>query len=252
MNSARPAPSGRCEVFLSPHYDDAVFSAGSRLARGGAGVRLITVCGGVPTMSAPSSWDRRCGFLDGAEAALVRRAEDDAVCLQLGVQRVRLPFLDQPYQPGKRVDALAASIAPYLCDAATIWAPTGIGGHPDHVVVRDAAIRCAGETGRLRLYADTPYAAAYGWDADDAVRGDAFGWAPKLAAVRALGIALSGSHVDKLTEEQTGAKIRLARSYASQLSGIGHRYPTLMHIDGCLGTEVWWEARPRATESGRP
>jgi hypothetical protein len=96
----------------------------------------------------------------------------------------------------------------------------------------------------IRLYADTPYASARGWDTPDHDREPRFRWSPQLAVLAELGYELSTVQRHRLTAEASAHKIGLSRSYASQLSAMGHHYPLLNHIAGDLATEVWWDCRP--------
>lgn len=70
-------------------------------------------------------------------------------------------------------------------------APLGIGGHVDHLIVRDAVVRLSG--GRLRLWEDWPYIDRAG----SKERGTACRWT--------------------FTREARAAKLRACASYVTQL-----------------------------------
>jgi LmbE family N-acetylglucosaminyl deacetylase len=156
----------------------------------------------------------------------------------------RLGFLDNPYR--HRADdseAIAASIARVIDPRAVLWAPMGIGGHPDHLAVRDAMLRLPRPT-ELRIYADSPYASAAGWDDDDDAREPEFQWTPHLERLSAAGLSLS-RHVVHLSTPLAVRKVGLVRHHASQLSELGLRFPRLLDVTGGVATEVWWRATPR-------
>ncbi len=137
-------------LYLSPHADDAVFSAGGAIAlaaRAGRRVAVATV------------------FSDGADAA-ARRAEDAAALARLGAARIDLGLVETPPGAGlrglfaapdpARVAAVRAALAPLLAalpDGAELHAPLAVGGHVDHRAVYTA---CAGLP-RARFYEDQPY-----------------------------------------------------------------------------------------------
>src|SRR5436853_616757 len=61
-------------------------------------------------------------------------------------------------------DALLGALNEATPVASELWAPAGIGAHPDHIQVRQAALAIHREGGPpLRLYAELPYAARQGW-----------------------------------------------------------------------------------------
>jgi len=135
------------DVFVSPHPDDAVFSAGGAIAlaaRAGRRVAVVTVF----------------SVGDGAEARL---AEDDAALARLGARAIRLGLVETPASGGvqrlfdapdpRRVDEVRAALAPFL-DGARVVAPLAIGGHVDHRAVFAA---CA-DLPNARFFEDQPYA----------------------------------------------------------------------------------------------
>lgn len=152
-------------AILSPHLDDAVLSAWSVLRRSGS-VTVVNVCAGVPPPGPPPRWDRLTGARDAAERMRERLAEDRAALARAGREAVYLDFLDEQYRT-EPLDpaALAVALSEAAAGATELWAPAGIGSHPDHVQVREAALELAGGDRGLevRLYADIPYVFRSGW-----------------------------------------------------------------------------------------
>jgi len=66
-------------VIVSPHLDDAVLGCATLMAAH-PGVTVVTVFAGRPVEypSPMQNWDALCGFADGDEVHVARRAEDAA------------------------------------------------------------------------------------------------------------------------------------------------------------------------------
>lgn len=236
-------------VVVSPHFDDAVFSLGGLFQGSVPRLRVVTLCAGEPGPSLLSSWDARSGFASGAEAARRRRNEDRAACRLLGVEALHLPFADFPYTGPKSVDAVIDALRGCLAGAARIWAPLGIGAHPDHLAARDAVLQLVLESSAdLLLYADAPYASARGFFRPDGERDPDFQWAPAMKAISDAGFVLGAAHVEALSAMAFGRKVELASCYASQLPGLRHHYPRLTELDGPLAHECWWPCHRAAVE----
>jgi len=165
------------DLYLSPHFDDAVLSCGGtihRRARAGRRQVVLTVCAGLPegalTVFAEHHhrrWGASAG--DGLTSALDmiarRRAEDDAALAVLGAEAVRLDVADAIYRrtndgrapyddldrlfglidEGERglVDAVASKLAEVASGLGVgrrtrVWLPLAIGGHVDHRLTRAA------------------------------------------------------------------------------------------------------------------
>lgn len=154
---------------LSPHLDDAVFSLGCWLRRWTeldlsiSVLNFYTVSSYAPWVSSP------------AAIAARRRYEDRqalrAVSPQIAV--TNLDLLDAPLRLGSAVSAvmqqdvaavrqvdvdhLQAHLRP-IRSPSLVVAPLGLGGHIDHLTVREAARRSLPEH-LLAFYEDLPYAA---------------------------------------------------------------------------------------------
>ena len=165
---------------VSPHLDDAAFSAGGALAaraRGGAAVTVATVF--TRSHPAPTGFALRCqtdkGIEGGVDYLALRRDEDRAACAALGAEPV---WLDLPEAPHRgygspealfagvhdgdrrtwrdvldRLRALVAARAPDL-----VLSCQGLGGHVDHLHVVRAVAALADETGLpVAWWRDAPY-----------------------------------------------------------------------------------------------
>jgi LmbE family N-acetylglucosaminyl deacetylase len=157
-------------VVLSPHPDDAVWSCGGRIARSvadGATVLIVTVFDG-DVAEPPRGWRQLAD-------PRTRRQEDAAARGALGVvgrswghvdAALRVDRTGAPLYPSPRalfaglhdldlglVDVLAERVA--ALGDVELDAPLGIGGHADHVLVREAVVRA--RPPRVRWYEEFPY-----------------------------------------------------------------------------------------------
>ena len=163
---------------LSPHLDDAVFSAGGALAaRADAGWQVVVATLFTGNVAEPTGFALACQLDKGLGPEIdymaVRRAEDETACSVLGLHPVHLPLLEAPHRGYERASELFEP--PHADDPASLelartlgallethapdelWAPRALGGHVDHVLVHRAA-RAAASDVRLRWWTDWPYA----------------------------------------------------------------------------------------------
>ncbi|MBS1673006.1 MAG: glycosyltransferase [Actinobacteria bacterium] len=125
--------TGRPILILSPHLDDALFSASELIRRGDP--EVWTVFAGEPSPPITTDWDRSCGFTDSHQALEVRRKEDAAAFAGSSARVRRLDHLDGAYTtPKRRRHDLAALVA-----EVTSWVSAHADSDP--VVVLPA---CAG------------------------------------------------------------------------------------------------------------
>ncbi|MEO3778257.1 PIG-L family deacetylase [Micromonospora sp. B11E3] len=229
------------DIVVSPHFDDGALSVASALSKGPSAL-LVTVCGGAPTGAGDDEWDRLCGFESGPAAASGRAAEDRAAAALAGHDVVHLPIPDAPYRTTFPTAAVTAALAPLLRPDVRVWAPVGIGSHPDHVGTRDAVLTAAAGTGcQLLFYADCPYAFGSGWDAADRDRPPADRWEPQLAALAHL-VDVDCPRITRLDDSTMRLKIAMLRCHASQLAGLSVDHPHFMAWEGPLRQEVFWPA----------
>ena len=178
-------------IFLSPHFDDAIFSCGGTIGvQLSSGIRplVITVFGGVPSantrlspLAAQDHRDMNIAPVQGVGAAIeLRRQEDRQAMNYLELDYLWLDYLDAiyrgtpPYYPAKESliggDVNPADLAidrqlaedlvalhERLPDAAW-YAPLGIGRHVDHQLVSSAIDRLVQRNAKVYFYEEMPYA----------------------------------------------------------------------------------------------
>jgi LmbE family N-acetylglucosaminyl deacetylase len=153
---------------LSPHRDDAVFSLALTLTRGASRniplsiVNFFTRSDYAPRLSADVSVNR---------ISAIRATEDQHVLRRISA-RMRLIDLDLLDAPLRRNIPASKVCFTAVCESEInlitaypnrvhlsefVFAPLGLGGHVDHVTVRETAIRSI-RSSRLGFYEDLPYA----------------------------------------------------------------------------------------------
>jgi LmbE family N-acetylglucosaminyl deacetylase len=161
---------------VSPHLDDAVFSAGGLIAaRVGAGWQAVVATCFSGSVAHPTGFALACQLDKGLGPEIdymaLRRAEDEAACRELGASVRHLPFLEAPHRGYESAPALFAGrlagddmverLAPALVDLIArerpdlILGPLCLGNHVDHHIVHDALARVAPDA---LLWEDWPYA----------------------------------------------------------------------------------------------
>lgn len=163
---------------ISPHLDDAAFSAGGLLAHlAAAGWEVVVATVFTASVPHPQGFALACQLDKGLSAETdymaLRRQEDAAAMRALGVaEPVHLPFREAPHRGYESAPALFDGIRPDdrielgLADAFErlipdmepdlVLAPQAIGGHVDHVhVVRALQAVCRRST--ALWWRDFPY-----------------------------------------------------------------------------------------------
>jgi LmbE family N-acetylglucosaminyl deacetylase len=167
-------------IYLSPHLDDAVLSAGGLIydqAQSGMPVEIWTFMSGYPPEGEFSQFAQLQHFVWGfpsAEAAVrARREEDQRAAAIVGARAVHLDFLDCIYRrssngewlyndisvPPHEEDAglpgqIATTILVRLQPGDVVVCQLAVGSHVDHLIVRQGAEK----TGVHLLYdVDIPY-----------------------------------------------------------------------------------------------
>ena len=151
-------------IYISPHLDDAVLSAGGLIyeqTRAGMDVEIWTLLCGFPPSEEFSPFAQvlhyQWGIPAAAEGVSTRRAEDIKAASIVGAKTVHFDFLDCIYRRGKNGDWLysnvfvppheddedlparmAESISARLQPTDQLVCQFGLGSHLDHVLVRRA------------------------------------------------------------------------------------------------------------------
>lgn len=211
-------------LFLSPHYDDAVYSCGGsiyELVQRGEDVQILTIMAGIPRLPLPETpilkalrdrWDL------GDNEVLARRKEDETAARIVGAKTRYLDIPDCIYRTleGQALypseESLWGEVHPQdpaytvlanesLEDASLIYAPLGVGRHVDHQLVRSWALKLQAKGHDVRFYQDYPYLRQHE-AVDEALS--------HFGAMQAYPIVLSEAAVQ--------AKIAAMAAYASQIS----------------------------------
>ncbi|HEX9130796.1 MAG TPA: PIG-L family deacetylase [Ktedonobacteraceae bacterium] len=188
LNSFDEITKKHRHIFLSPHFDDVVYSCGGTLGvevSTGLQPLVITVFAGVPSPTLELSpfaaeVHRDMGFRHNAQIAVNTRRDEDARALDyLKADYLWLDYLDAIYRgtPASYTDKnqlmggdvhfgdlwidkeLAQNLVA-LHDRLpdTVWyAPLGIGLHVDHQIVCSAIDRLIQRGANVKLYEDFPY-----------------------------------------------------------------------------------------------
>lgn len=237
-------------MLLSPHWDDAVLDCWGALSERGA-LRVVNVFAGVPSAGGPAPWDAITGARDSAERARERIAEDALALGRAGRKPVNLPFLDAQYRRAggaPRLDALDSAVAGVVSGVARVYAPAGLGGHPDHLLVRRYARLLLRAGLPVTLYAELPYCVLHGWphwvdgaEPDPYRNVDAF-WRTFLDGVPELG-ELRSARVRRLDDGAAAAKLEALRRYRTQMACIDYGAGRVLADPEIHRFEVAWELK---------
>jgi LmbE family N-acetylglucosaminyl deacetylase len=258
FRSALRADPAAPVLILSPHLDDAVLDCWSVLA-GDSDVNVVNIFAGVPERTAVTLWDDITGAQDSSARVRERIDEDGTALARAGRAPVNLPFLDHQYRrpPGPDLSRLDAAISAAVPAASHVYAPAGIGSHPDHKLARRYARLLVRGGMPVTLYAELPYCVLHGWPdwvdgrAPDAHRNvDAF-WRSFLTEVPELG-ELRSAEVVRLSDAAAQDKLAAMRSYVTQFAALGYGARGLLDDPEIFGYEVRWELpAPAANSSPR-
>jgi len=249
--AAKPA------VIVSPHFDDGVMSAARQAMCPRA--LLLTVFAGIPGSDCRlGDWDLLTRATSARGRQLERQAEDTAAASQLGALTARLTELDVEYRTtGVDFDRLCAAMRPFLADAGQVWLPAAIGSHPDHLLARDAGLRCLavhGDEPQVNLYADVPYAIEYGWPSWV----DPTGVLPFADADWFVESELTGAGLDafelkptvwELSPAERERKYLAVSAYRTQLAALRMEELLARRADCLLRFEVSWRIQVTSLSS---
>lgn len=144
-------------LVISPHFDDAVLSAGQFMSER-SDAEVVTVFGGFPKKpeDVHTPYDKKCGFDNAEDAVTIRRLENDEATALLGATAINLEFPDEQYGVKVELNKIIDSLQELVDnnDYEFIMGPLGL-GHPDHILVTDAILRLNTEL-PIYLWEDLP------------------------------------------------------------------------------------------------
>ncbi|HSB01610.1 MAG TPA: PIG-L family deacetylase [Anaerolineales bacterium] len=234
-------------IYLSPHLDDAAFSAGGLIydqAQSGLPVEIWTFMCGYPEPGAgispfAQSLHMQWGFSSAEETVRMRRDEDKRAAAILGANTLHFDFLDCIYRRGANggwlyTDVLvsphpeeagmpsqiAQTISTHLEPDDILVCQLAVGSHPDHILVRQGAELA----GRPLLYdIDVPY-----------ILNHPGKWEAKSAGMKESAHLITETGLDRWKEA--------ALAYKSQLSALGDPFDTPEKVQAAIQA-YWGECR---------
>jgi LmbE family N-acetylglucosaminyl deacetylase len=183
--------------------------------------------------------------------------EDHTALSLAGRSAVNLDLLDAQYRRADQEPAPpTAELERLLAPGARVYAPAAFANHPDHALVRAAALALRTKGFVVSLYADLPHATLYGWpawvtgDRTPAVR-DLAGamWEYWLAGTGIPPVEMAAS-VHELDSAAHALKLEAVRAYRTQLKGLRKLARGCLADRETLGYEVAWTL-PSAAKASR-
>jgi GlcNAc-PI de-N-acetylase len=242
---ARHSSSAMAAAVLSPHFDDAVLSCWHVLQGLGPVIVVNVFAGMPPERTTPGWWDRLTGAWDAAARVRERASEDRAALAVAGRVPVNLDLLEaQHRRHTESPAAIAGRIAAEVSGCDVVYAPAALAAHPDHALVRDAALCLRTGGARVLLYADMPHAIARGWPtwvASDGVVAVDVQWADALArSVIGQGVPRARVHLLGCLAQQR--KLAALRTYRTQIAALEEM--AFAPLERSLRYEVAWDLPP--------
>jgi len=176
--------SGMTHFFLSPHYDDAVYSCGGlihQLTQQKQSVIIMTIMAGeasLPLPQTPVIRDNHQRWQAGGNPVIIRRQEDQKAAGILGAKtlyndlpdciyrsankQALYPTEESLWQDVHEADSAFSALQAlglHFDGVEILYAPLAVGNHVDHQIVRAWAQHLARQFPQLRLkfYEDYPY-----------------------------------------------------------------------------------------------
>lgn len=168
-------------LFLSPHYDDAIYSCGGtiyELSQQGHEVEILTLMAGESTFPLPDTpvlKDNHQRWQAGENPVNARREEDQIASEIVGAKTRYFDLPDCIYRVANDIalyateESLWKHIHPddpaprklgdlILDDVDKIFAPLGVGEHVDHLIIRNYAWELAQSSAfHVQFYVEYPY-----------------------------------------------------------------------------------------------
>jgi LmbE family N-acetylglucosaminyl deacetylase len=246
-------------VAVSPHLDDAALSASAAFGSGGA--TIVTVFTALPARDLPTTWwDRLTGATSSLERQRERLAEDVEAMRLLSARAVHLDEPEALYRDGDPdVGRAVERLTEVLAEASEVWLPSAIGGHRDHAIARDAALRAAAAAGHaeVTVYADFPYVITYGWPSWVSGRPvgaylDAAFWLADQITSSGLDPESLTPRVTRLSPKQRATKVAVIAAYRSQAAALGLTTRDLEADPEKLDFELAWRMPLELGAAGAP
>ena len=162
----------KISIFLSPHYDDVVFSLGGFIQSKAVNSYIVTIFTGLPPNAEVGGWDKKNGMTSAAESLEIRKNEniESAISLSLeGDDCIDLDFIDNQYrEKNTNIYILEENIFKALKNMLVklnyekinidIFAPL-YNFHIDHAITQRVALRIENEKlcENLFFYEEIPY-----------------------------------------------------------------------------------------------
>lgn len=207
-------------LLVSPHFDDAVLSAGQFMSER-PDCEVATVFGGMPLTPerVKTPYDEKCGFKNAQDAVATRQRENDAALALLEATAINLDFPDSQYRGVNANITYTNDVVDKLQKILDdnnyefIMGPLGL-GHPDHLLVNEAI---------LKLNTDLPI---YLWEDIPLRVVDPLAVTPRLIQ---LGLTADKLWQPATTNDKMAKKIRSMLCYSSQIN-TGILDPYLMYV----------------------
>ena len=220
-------------IFISPHLDDAVLSAGNRiktLTSAGKKVAVVTVftAGSSVQQQSAHAFLTQCGITDYQTLFRSRIHEDQLALQQHNSDSIYFGLIDASFRPDhpthkqvfktkvthadqtviatitQKITQLVPTIAKQHCH---IFAPLGVGNHIDHEIVYEACCQAWQPTKpwSLSFWEDVPYRHQTG--------------ATNIRLAQ-LASRINGLRAEIIYTRNAQAKNKAIRQYVSQLPGL--------------------------------
>ena len=201
----------------------------------------------IPAAGTLTRYDRLLRAADSAEL-FAARLEEDRAALALagrGARGARAARAAVPRRRRWRPPPLTAALEPAVGGSKALVAPAAIGGHEDHVAVRDACFELAAGPIDLVLYADLPYAIHKGWPEwvtgaePDPHLDPSSDWDVYLDTAPCPRAALR-PEVRTLRDAEADAKLQAVRAYRTQFASLNSGTVNRFGGRDVLRYEVFW------------
>ena len=222
-------------LFLSPHLDDAVFSAGALIAAQAPGAAVVATAF-TATVRDPGAFALACQTDKGIPAEVdymaLRRAEDERACALLGAATEHLGFAEAPHRGYDSPEALFAELSPRdeVVDPLTarlreligerapaaVCYPVGVGDHVDHrqLIAAVERLRPAFPGLRWVRWYDQPYTVRHRRDYPE------LSFARRVRGLAEVGEDVCAVHYaepERAPDGPLARKVRAAASYTTQV-----------------------------------